>query len=470
MFIKNRPLIVGFAASGLLSLGLIAACLAQAPTASPRRGPDSPTVPHSIVLLTDGRLLRGPVTEDDEGIMILQRGGTLRYRRKEVVKVFATLADVYDYKLAHIPAGDPDEQLTLAKWCLQEGLKAEAVDRLKVVLDLNPTNRNAGNMLASIEAQSDRQDTKDRAVIRTEALSTMPANPEKPNAINEIAMMKAARAMGALGPPVIFDLPPAVAVKRFEQFKVGTQRVMLKSCAKCHDERYAGDFKLVDIKTKRDENHLTYMTNLDATLRLIDQTNPAQSPLLTNSLLPHGPNQKPIFRGYNDPAYQVLATWVRSVVTPTTTDARVSPTSAFGSPADGGTFATDGKFGRDRPGIVPPMPSRPAAGRPTTGPQPEFDPTFPVSPLVSGVTQVPQQMKPKTIPKPAAVGEKGTSDGDDSGKTAHGLPEGIPLNLLPPDVRDATPLPKNNRPVKKFGGKIDPSALEGLMKKNNPGG
>lgn len=149
---KNRPLSLCLAACGLLASGLVAICLAQAPPLS-QKSPVPKTVPHSILVLKDGRILRGPVTVDDEGYSILLKAGVLRYRRKEVEQVFATIDEVYEYKLARVPPKDPDEQLMLARWCLQEQLRVEAADRLRVVLELNPGNRTAENMLASIECR-----------------------------------------------------------------------------------------------------------------------------------------------------------------------------------------------------------------------------------------------------------------------------------------------------------------------------
>ncbi len=468
MFTKNRPLVVGLAASGLLGLGMVAACLAQAPTASPRRGSDSPSVPHSIILLTDGRLLRGPVNEDDSGFTLLQKGGTIHFRRKEVVKVFSTLAEVYEYKVARIPPGDPDEQMMLAKWCLQQGLKAEAVDRLKVVLDLNPSNRSAENMLAFIEVQAQRQDLRDQDVVRTQALAPAmdnPASADKPNAINDIMMMKAVRDMGALGTPVIFNLPPAVAAKRYQEFSVGVQRVLIKSCVKCHDERYQGDFKLIDIKSKRDENHLTYKTNLDATLRLVDPSNPAQSPLLTNSLLPHGPGQKPILRGYNDVSYQILAAWVKSIVVQQT-DSKVSPASGFGSGAGNNPISTEVGFGQERVGAQPRMPARTAtAGRPGATGDPNFA-DVPSSKDQSPLSKIGRPILP-ALPGDVAGGV-GKPDAKGSEKAVSGVPAEIPPEMIPEDVRNAAPLPKA-KATNKFKGKVDPALLENMMRRVNQG-
>ena len=121
--------------------------------------------------------------------------------------------------------------------------------------------------------------------------------------------------MGITGLPVIFDLPPAMAVRRAEQFKKYVHPVLQAYCAKCHNADYDGKFQLVPVKTTKQRTPDALRANLDATLRLIDPEYPAKSDLLSSTLRPHGIGGKarPIFSGSNDRAYQILAAWVTSL-------------------------------------------------------------------------------------------------------------------------------------------------------------
>ncbi|MCA1686410.1 MAG: hypothetical protein LC745_10635, partial [Planctomycetia bacterium] len=137
----------------------------------------------------------------------------------------------------------------------------------------------------------------------------------RPAEINAAVIARARRDLGVSGLPVIFDLPPAVAVKRAEQFARDVHPVLQAACVKCHNEQHSGTFQLVEVKLRRGPSGEVLRANLDATLRLVDPENPARSELLSSALVPHGnrPSPRPIFRGSNDPRYQILAAWVNSL-------------------------------------------------------------------------------------------------------------------------------------------------------------
>ena len=217
-----------------------------------------------------------------------------------------SLATVYRYKLERTPVADPDEQLKLARWCLGHSLQAEAKTALKTVLACSPTAREAKAMLASIEARENRlnQPRIDTALIQTGGDPSAAAEPKpatigsaRPAELDAEALRRASRDLGVSNAPVIFDLPPALAVKRAESFARNVHPILMMACAKCHNDQYPGAFQLVDTKSRRGPTAAAYRANLDAVLRLIDSDNPTRSALLSRSLVPHGKgqNQRPIF-------------------------------------------------------------------------------------------------------------------------------------------------------------------------------
>ena len=52
------------------------------------------------------------------------------------------------------------------------------------------------------------------------------------------------------GLPVIFDLPPALAVKRADEFARDVHPVLQTACARCHNEQLPGQFQLIEVKTR----------------------------------------------------------------------------------------------------------------------------------------------------------------------------------------------------------------------------
>ncbi len=235
-------------------------------------------------------------------------------------ETFESIAAVYRYKRARFPDDDPDEHLKLARWCLGQNMTTEAMAELKTVLAVSPGTREAKAMLNNLEVNAARAQAPrvDPALVQTGGEATMSApgrGESRPSEIDASAVRRAVRDLGVPQTPVIFDLPAAVAVKRADQFFRDVHPVLQAACARCHNEQHTGTFQLVEVKSRRGLSGDVLRANLDATLRLVDADNPARSALLSSALVPHGkgPSPRPIFRGSNDPRYQILAAWVNSL-------------------------------------------------------------------------------------------------------------------------------------------------------------
>jgi hypothetical protein len=304
-----------------------------------------------FLLLTDGQIISGVVTEEESLYVLTKRVGVLRFPKKRVEGAFDSILDAYEFKLAQLPERDSDERFKLARWCLNVKLTAQAKEQLTKVLELNSRNRQAQLMLLSIDQQAVRiaQRQRDPEVRQTGAESMIE---ERPAALGSAFIQGAQREMGISSLPVIFDLPRPLAVKRAQEFDRRVHPLLQALCAKCHNGDYDGPFQLVPIKTRADRTPEAYRANLDVTLQFIDKENPSKSELLSSTLRPHGygPNKRPIFPGSNDQAYQVLATWVNNLRPSgkVVSDMNRNASSRTGT-NDGETFAAD----RDRLGREP---------------------------------------------------------------------------------------------------------------------
>ncbi len=137
----------------------------SAPAAAPADSPSSSEA--SVILLSDGSLLRGKVIEGESGPLVVQKLGTIPLKKRRVEGIFGSTREVYEYKRNQLAQDDPDEHLNLAHWCLKEGLKAEAKEELSRVLTLVGGHPQASAMLASIEAESLRPAPIDPGLRRT---------------------------------------------------------------------------------------------------------------------------------------------------------------------------------------------------------------------------------------------------------------------------------------------------------------
>ena len=261
----------------------------KSPRATPQTRRGAAKQPE-VVLLTDGRIVTGVLSQEDTMIVVTTPIGTMKFPQKRVEKVFASIRDVHAYKLDQLPENDWDERIKLAKWCLEQKMEPEARQQLEAILDRSPQHKEAKAMLESLDQAQARlaMRGRDPAVRQTAGEEVKRVPGDRPGVLDASVFSGAFRGMGISDYPVIFDLPQALAVKRFDEFGRYVHPVLQTYCARCHDVRYDGSFQLISFKNKGDRTAAALRANLDATLRLIDRENPAHSELLSSALRPHG--------------------------------------------------------------------------------------------------------------------------------------------------------------------------------------
>lgn len=264
------------------------------------------------VLMNNGRLLVGAVTpHKDGGWNVRQKLGTIRVETDDVEGIFPSLQAVYEHKRELLPPRDIQERMRLYQWCMTQGLLADAREQLQAILALSPDHDEAKALLGLLETRIARNSVRtDNSVMRTSA--TRPSQGQ-PQDLDPIFVNRAMREMVGKSTPVIFDLPEALALKRAQEFNEFIHPTLQRFCASCHNERTPNGFGLVSAQGRAARDMTIQRANLDATLKLVDPENLMQSPLLTNSLLPHQPNNQPIFPGPNNPYYRVIANWVSNL-------------------------------------------------------------------------------------------------------------------------------------------------------------
>ena len=325
----NRFLTVGLTALGLLGSSASSFAVAGEPqsVSSPPSAP-APATPAPdagqprVLLLYNGEHLTGEITENAKSYVIHRNGGEIHVAKDRVEEAFSTIQELYQYKLNQIPERDPDEHLKLARWCLSQHLTAEAKASLQIVLKLSPKAGQARAMLVSIQNAETRQALAknrdvDTDVMQSRAEMTIPTarRADRPSELDDAVIRKAQKEFGLTGLPVIFELPAAMAVKRADQFTKSVQPILQVSCVRCHNETSNRVFQLVEIKNRREQTSEISRANLDAVLQFVNRDNPAKSEILSTVLLPHGGGRvpRPVFRGSNDPKYQILSAWVNSL-------------------------------------------------------------------------------------------------------------------------------------------------------------
>ncbi|MGO9601360.1 MAG: hypothetical protein ACLP7Q_25550 [Isosphaeraceae bacterium] len=363
----------------------------------------------AFVLLSDGRIVSGVLTEEDGVLIVQQRVGTMKFPKKRVEKVFDSIEQVYRYKIEQLPENDFGERINLARWCLGQKMEPEARCQLEAILQSNPKHSQARSMLDSLNQAQTRQANRmrDPDVRQTggEQVVQAPAPSDRPGALDASVISGARRGMGITDLPVIFDLPPAQAVKRADEFARYVHPVLQTYCARCHNERYDGTFQLIQVKTKQDRTRDTLRANLDATIKLVDREYPPRSELLASCLRPHGlgPNSRPIFQGSNDRAYQILATWVNKLHAPPPSNGVVP--AKLAAPPQGAD--EENAFASQRSRIVPAPDSSAMKTKPfPTGPVTVKE--LPPVRVIPGQGVVPDSSAdPNEFPAPFAISGQG---------------------------------------------------------------
>ena len=100
-----------------------------------------------------------------------------------------------------------------------------------------------------------------------------------------------------------------------ETFTATVQPLLLNSCSthECHGPRSASKFRLLRAHPGRVPSRRLTQRNLHSVMQWIDRENPTASPLLTQSIKPHGPKRAVIFDAANAEQYRELVNWVGRV-------------------------------------------------------------------------------------------------------------------------------------------------------------
>jgi hypothetical protein len=350
-------------AAGLTALGCLAFSAAWTVADGPAPAAEPPP---SVLLLADGSVVRGTILETDDGYIVRTPIGQKLYRRRVVERTFGSLEEIYAYKLERLPARDPDERLRLAKWCLAQKLLPEAREQLAAILAAEPEHPRAQAMLFQIDAALARRTAPADAAVQRTAVEPI----EPPAALKLNELRDAARKARTVGPPVIFDLPPALAIKRYNDFQAYIHRDLQQTCVKCHHEQSDLAFQMTQARSTRDYNNdLLVRANLDAVLRLVDRQDPSRSRLLGAAIMPHKPDERPILHGANHPTYRRLEMWVAGLKSPTAPPAGPGPAPGDGvvpaalrapAPRPNTGFAADRRG--SAPTAPPPLPAQTPAG------------------------------------------------------------------------------------------------------------
>ncbi|HEX4148170.1 MAG TPA: hypothetical protein VHY20_04245 [Pirellulales bacterium] len=241
-----------------------------------------------LLLLAGGQVLRGKVTRAGDYYYVSLSEGEIRVKSSSVELFCHDLDEGYRRKRARIAQGTALDHLELAQWCLQQDLLGYAAQEVSAAMDLDPQQPRIPLLERRLElARSQQQQPAAHAEGADAALSN-----------DDLDRM--VRGM------------PAGTVDAFTHT---IQPLILNHCtaAGCHGQGSGTAYSLLRIPLGRPPNRRLTQRNLFATLRRINASDPALSPLLQQAIREHGSAKTPVFTSHDAQQYRQLVIWVYRV-------------------------------------------------------------------------------------------------------------------------------------------------------------
>ena len=286
-----------------------------------------------FLVLRNGEVLTGTISRDGDRYVVAGEGSQMRFPSREVDFTCRTLDEAYAIQERRVVAGRIDDRLTLADWCLRQGLTGYAARELSAAMVLDARHPRVllleGRLQRAIEGE---------AHASAEANGELAADPPADKSNTFVSAAELERQMRAM---------PLGTV---EAFTTSIQPLLLRSCATagCHGPGSTSSFTLVRPPMGSPMPRRLTQRNLSSTLALVDRQRPLEGKLLSAAKDSHGPNQVPGAVGLDAAKYQELVAWVwqtcnGKTAVPPTLAAQKAPQPAEQSPVLAAQMAAGGE-------------------------------------------------------------------------------------------------------------------------------
>ena len=227
------------------------------------------------MLLHDGKLVEGVVSQTAEKVVVRRGSVDQPFAKDQVQFIGKTKDDCYKHLLGKVKADDAPGRFKLARWCMYNGLREQALVEAKEVVKLQPNHTSAAEMARALE----------ESLLLFNADGTAKADaPVAPKGDAPVL-------------PKAVEPEPEIVAEAATAFAPRVQPVLVNLCADCHAKPgYTGSFKMA-CGTGHDVDPAIARHNLKAAVLQIKKDDPGASPLLTKSLAAHGGMKQPAFAG-----------------------------------------------------------------------------------------------------------------------------------------------------------------------------
>ena len=245
---------------------------------------------HGVLLLRNGQMLVGEIALIEDRYSIVVARGEVRLPRREVECICRDLEEAYAHRRLQTEPDCVQDHLDLAEWCQTNGLFGHAGEELRIAATLNPNHP-----LIPLIDRKIRMALEQQTAPASQAAASAP---EQEVSIEELDRMVRGLPNGSV-----------------ELFTQTIQPMLINTCATagCHGPASDDTFRLLRVAAGQSASRRMTQRNLHATLKLVRWGEPANSPLLTVPIQPHGGRTTPIFSDRQMEQYQHLVRWTHFV-------------------------------------------------------------------------------------------------------------------------------------------------------------
>ncbi len=243
---------------------------------------------NQLLVMADGRLVRGIIHIQAGGYSVEKAGGKLFIPQEQTRCVARDLPDAYRIQRESMRDPTAADLMALAEWCLSYRLYDEGRDELKRALRRDPANETARKMLTRLEEQ---------LLTKPQPRATTPTS-------SDGFIVPEVEAIGGLSRPLA------------AQFTTRIQPLLVNRCgnASCHGVDTSRSFQITHVRIASSNHRRASEKNLAAALEQILIDDPLRSPLLMVSRGAHGGLSAPLFDGSaGRDQMDLLQTWVLAV-------------------------------------------------------------------------------------------------------------------------------------------------------------
>ena len=267
---------------------LLTVCLLLPAFARAEDAPLAVTPQPGILLLRNGQVLSGNITEAGDYFYVALPSGEIRLHADQVELACHDLQQGYERKAARIDPDNVLDHLDLAIWCIRQKLYDAAAEEIAAASSLDPRHPRISlveRQLTLVQEQPKHVDHK------SVANGVVPTNDD---------LDRLLRGM------------PAGTV---ETFSNTIQPLLSNTCgaAGCHGPQSEAKMRLLRTQLGKTTSRRFTQRNLHAVLEMIDRADPRASPLLTVPISPHGTAKAAIFTNKEVAQYRQLVQWVMRV-------------------------------------------------------------------------------------------------------------------------------------------------------------